>query len=132
MVVHSHRAGTAAASPRWPDRPLKIDELVMIAILLILFIILLFAALPTWPYSASGRARYHVVSARERISGAAKPPQSSGGKALHTMTEDHASRLRELQNELQEALDRTAKGSLEIAKPSEADRSSDSREQQAA
>jgi hypothetical protein len=31
----------------------------MIAILLILFIVLLFAALPTWPYSASGRARYH-------------------------------------------------------------------------
>jgi hypothetical protein len=48
------------------------------------------------------------------------------------MTEEHASRLRELQNELQEALDRTAKGSLEIAKPREADRSSDSREQQAA
>ena len=37
----------------------------MIAILLILFIVLLFAALPTWPYRASGRARYrHVVSVR--------------------------------------------------------------------
>ena len=104
----------------------------MIAILLILFIILLFAALPTWPYSASGRARYHVVSARERISGAAKPPQSSTGNALHTVAEDHASRFRELQNELQRALDRTAKGSLEIAKPREADRSNDSRAQQAA
>ena len=125
--------GTAATSPRWPDRPLKIDELIMIAILLILFIILLFAALPTWPYSASGRARYHVVSVRERTSrAAAKLPQLSSGEALHTMAEDHTSQFRELQNELQNALDRTAKSSLEIPKLREADRSSDSREQQAA
>jgi hypothetical protein len=106
----------------------------MIAILLILFIILLFAALPTWPYSASGRARYHHVdSVRERTSSAAaKLPQLSSGEALHAMAEDHTSQFRELQNELQKALDRTARSSLEIPKLGEADRSSDSREQQAA
>ena len=100
----------------------------MIAILLILFIILLFAALPTWPYSASGRTRYQVVSSRA----AAKPPQLPRGEALHTMGEGYAAQLRDLQNDLQAALDRTAKSSLEIAGLRGTDRSNDSREQQAA
>ena len=104
----------------------------MIAILLILFIILLFAAVPTWPYSASGRARYRVGSARNRTSRAAKPPQLASRETMHTMRADHASQLRELQNDLQASLDRTAKGSLGIAKLRESDRSSDCREQQAA
>ena len=103
----------------------------MIAILLILFIILLFAALPTWPYSASGRARYHVATERT-ASAAAKLPRLSSGEALHTVAGDHTSQFQELQNELQKALDRTARSSLEIPKLGEADRSSDSREQQAA
>jgi hypothetical protein len=102
----------------------------MIAILLIFFIVLLFAALPTWPYSASGRARYHVAP-EGTARAAAKLPQSSSGKALHTVAEDHASQFRDLQNELQRALDRTARSS-EIAKPREAACSGDSREQQAA
>jgi len=77
----------------------------MVAILLILFIILLFAALPTLPYSASGRARYHVASVKERTApAAAKLPQFSGGEALHNRVEDYASQFRELQNRLQDAL----------------------------
>ena len=103
----------------------------MIAILLVLFIILLFAALPTWPYSASGRARYHVAT-EGTFRAAAKLPQLSSGEALHTTAGDHTSQFQELQNELQKALDRTATNSLERPKLGEADRSSDSREQQAA
>jgi hypothetical protein len=30
----------------------------IMAVMLVTLIVLLFAALPTWPYSASGRARY--------------------------------------------------------------------------
>ena len=103
----------------------------MVAILLILFIILLFAAPPTWPYSASGRARYHAAT-EGTTRAAAKLPRLSSGEAPHTMAEDHTSQFRELQNELQKALDRTARSSLEISRLREADRSSDSREQQAA
>ena len=104
----------------------------MVAILLIVFIILLFAALPTWPYSASGRSRYHVVSVGERTARAAKRPQFSSGEALHTTAEDYASRFRELQNELQNALDRPAKGSPQKPKLREADRSANRRERRAA
>jgi hypothetical protein len=85
----------------------------MVAILIILFIILLFAALPIWPYSASGRARYHVVSVGERTTRTAKLPQFSSGEALHTMAEDYSSHFRELQNELQKA---PRSGSQELAK----------------
>ena len=104
----------------------------MVTILLIVFIIFLFAALPTWPYSASGRARYHVISVGERTARAAKRPQFSSGEALHTTTEDCTSRFRELQNELQNALDRPAKGSPQKLKLRQADRSANSREQRAA
>jgi type II secretory pathway pseudopilin PulG len=84
--------------------------MIMVTILLILLIILLFAVLPTWPYIASGRARYHVVSARERTArGATKLPQLSSSEALQT--KDYALQFRELQNELQKALDQAAKGS---------------------
>jgi hypothetical protein len=55
----------------------------MVAILLILFIILLFAALPTWPYSASGRARYHAAT-EGTTRAAAKLPRLSSGEAPHT------------------------------------------------
>lgn len=105
----------------------------MIAILLILFIILLFAALPTWPYSAEGRARYHVASARQQtFSAAAKLPQFASGEAVHTLAKQHDSQLRDLQDDLPAALDRTSKSPLEMAKLREADPSSDAREQQAA
>jgi len=105
----------------------------MVAILLILLIILLFAALPTWPYSASGRARYHAVSVGERtVRAAAKLRQVSGGEALHTGAEDYASQFRELQNRLQDALDRTAKSAPKKPKLREADRTSNNREQRAA
>jgi type II secretory pathway pseudopilin PulG len=105
----------------------------MVAILLILFIILLFSALPTWPYSASGRARYRVASVGERTArAAAKLPQFSRGEALHTMADDYTSQLRELQNELQNALDQVAKSSPQKPKLREADRSKNSREQWAA
>lgn len=104
----------------------------MVAILLIVFMILLFAALPTWPYSASGRARYHVVLVAERTARAAKLPQFSRGEALHAMGEDYTSRFRELQNELQKALDQEATNSRQKPKLREADRSTNSREQRAA
>ena len=105
----------------------------MVAILLILFIILLFAALPTLPYSASGRARYHAVSVGERtVRAAAKLRQVSGGEALHTGAEDYASQFRELQNRLQDALDQTAKSSPKKPKLRETDRSSNGQERQAA
>ena len=105
----------------------------MVAILLIVFIILLFAALPTWPYSASGRARYHVASGTEKTApAAAKLPQFSSGEALHTGAEDYASQFRELKNRLQDALDQTAKRLPKRPKLREADRSSNSRERQAA
>lgn len=105
----------------------------MVAILLILFIILLFAALPTWPYSASGRARYHVASGTEKTApAAAKLPQFSSGEALHTGAEDYASQFRELKNRLQDALDQTAKRLPKRPNLREADRSSNSRERQAA
>jgi predicted secreted protein len=102
----------------------------MVAILLILFIILLFAALPT---SASGRARYHAVSVGEgTVRAAAKLPQFSGGEALHTGAEDYASHFRELQNELQKALDQAPKSAPKKPKLREADRTSNNREQRAA
>jgi hypothetical protein len=105
----------------------------MVAILLILIIILLFAALPTLPYSASGRARYHVASVKERTApAAAKLPQFSGGEALHNRVEDYASQFRELQNRLQDALDQTAKSSPKKPKLREADRSGNGQERQAA
>jgi hypothetical protein len=106
----------------------------MVAILLILFIILLFAALPTLPYSASGRARYHVASVKERTApAAAKLPQFSGGEALHNRVEDYASQFRELQNRLQDALDQTTKrSSPKKPKLREADRSGNGQERQAA
>jgi type II secretory pathway pseudopilin PulG len=97
----------------------------MVAILLILFIILLFPALPTWPYSGSGRVRYHVVSLRERtVRAAAELTQLSGGDAVHTTAEDYAVHFRELQNELQKAVDKAAKRKV--------DRSKNNRERQAA
>jgi hypothetical protein len=105
----------------------------MVAILLILFIILLFAALLTWPYSASGRTRYHVASVKGRTApAAAKLPQFSSGEALNARAEDYASQFRELQNRLQDALDQTAKRSSQKPKLREADRSGNSRERQAA
>jgi hypothetical protein len=102
-----------------------IGELAMVAILLIVFVILLFAALPTWPYSASGRARYHVVRAVKR-------PRFSSGEAPHATAEDYASRFRALQNELQNALDRPANGSPQRLRLGEADRFANGRERQAA
>jgi hypothetical protein len=96
----------------------------MVAILLIVFIILLFAALPTLPYSASGRARYHVARAAKRT-------RFSSGEAPHTTPQDYASRFRELQSELQNALDRQAKGWRKVGL-SEADRFAHDREQRAA
>jgi hypothetical protein len=103
----------------------------MVAILLIVFIILLFAALPTLPYSASGRARYHVVSVGPRTALNAKRLRVSSGEAPHTTPQDYASRFRELQNELQNALDRQAKGWRKVGL-SEADRFAHDREQRAA
>jgi hypothetical protein len=105
----------------------------MVAILLILTIVLLFAALPILPYSASGRARYHVASVRERRARAgAKLPQFSSGETLHTTADAYISRLRALQNELQKALDRPAKSSPQRPKLREADRSRSSQQQRAA
>jgi Protein of unknown function (DUF3309) len=106
----------------------QIDELIMVAILLILFIVLLFAALPIWPYSASGRARYHV-SVGEGTTRPAKLPQLSSGETQHAMPEDYSSHFRELQIQLQNALDREAKSSSELR---QVDRSRISREQKAA
>jgi hypothetical protein len=97
----------------------------MVAILFIVFIILLFAALPTWPYSASGRARYHVARA-------AKRPRFSSGEAPYTTAEDYASRFRALQTELQKALDRQGNGSPKRLRLGEADRFANGRERQAA
>jgi Protein of unknown function (DUF3309) len=94
----------------------KVDELIMVAILLILFIVLLFAALPTWPYSASGRARYHVVSVGERTVRPAKRPQ-----VLSRETPPYAAQFRKLQNELQKALDRAADASPKAPNVREAD-----------
>jgi hypothetical protein len=104
----------------------------MIAILLIVFIILLFAALPTWPYSASGRVRYYVVPVEKRTARDAKRPRFSRGEALHATSQDYASRFRELQNELQNALDRQAKGSPQRPPLRPSDRFSNGGEQQAA
>jgi hypothetical protein len=105
----------------------------MVAILLILTIVLLFAALPILPYSASGRARYHVASVRERRARAgAKLPQFSGGETLHTTADAYTSQLRALQNELQNALDQPAKSSAKKPRLSDYDRSRNSREQRAA
>jgi hypothetical protein len=105
-----------------------IDELAMIAILLIIFIVLLFAALPTLPYSASGRARYHVVSK----AGDGKRPRFSSSEALHNPAEDYTSRFRALQLELQNALDRPTNTSPQRLRLREADRFAHDREQQAA
>jgi hypothetical protein len=109
-----------------------IDELAMAAILLIVFIIFLFAALPTLPYSASGRARYHVVSVGERTARVAKRPRLSTGEAPHKASQDYASRFRELQSELQNALDRQAEGWPRKLELSKADRFTHDREQRAA
>ena len=100
----------------------------MVAILLIVFIILLFAALPTWPYSASGRARYHF-SVGQRTTRTAKLPQFFSGEAPHAMAEDYSSHFRQLQNQLQSALDQAPKSSPKLRA---VDRSRNSREQQAA
>jgi hypothetical protein len=97
----------------------------MIAILLIVFIIFLFAALPTLPYSASGRARYRVVRA-------AKRPRISSGKALHPIAEDYASRFRALQIELQNALDRPDNSPAQGGWLGAADRFANGRERRAA
>jgi hypothetical protein len=105
----------------------------MVTILLILTIVLLFAALPILPYSASGRARYHVASVREkRVRAGAKLPQFSSGETLHITADAYISQLRALQNELQNALDQPAKSSAKKPRLSEDDRSRNSREQRAA
>ena len=105
----------------------------MVAILLILTIVLLFAALPILPYSASGRARYHVASVRKkRARAGAQRTQFSSGEILHTRADAYISQLRALQNELQDALDQPAKSSAKKPRPCEDDRSRNSREQRAA
>jgi hypothetical protein len=74
----------------------------MVAILLILLIILLFAALPTWPYTASGRSRYHVAEG-ERTARTAELPQLNAAhfrelqkncKALDGMSHELAAKAR--------------------------------------
>jgi Protein of unknown function (DUF3309) len=104
----------------------------MDVILLITLLVLLFAALPTWPYSASGRARYHVVSVGERTVRPAKRPQVLSRETPPTMVEDYAAQFRKLQNELQRALDRAADASPQAPNVREADRLSHSREKRAA
>jgi hypothetical protein len=104
----------------------------MVAILLIIFIIFLFAALPTLPYCASGRARYHVVSVGERAALNVKRPRLSSTEAQHTPSPDFASRFRELQNELQNALDRPAKSSPQRLLLKGDDRSANGQEPRAA
>ena len=99
----------------------------MVAILLILFIILLFSALPIWPYSASGRAQYHVVSVGNRTARSMKLPRFSRGQTLHTGAVDYSAQFRKLQDELQIALDRAVKTSPQKAKSGGADRSGDNR-----
>ena len=39
-------------------RDMALREVLIMAMILVALIVLLFAALPTWPYTASGRARY--------------------------------------------------------------------------
>ena len=39
-------------------RDMALREILIMAMILVALIVLLFAALPTWPYTASGRARY--------------------------------------------------------------------------
>ena len=99
----------------------------MVAILLILFIILLFSALPIWPYSASGRTQYHVVSVGDRTARSTKLPRLSRGETLHKGPVDYTSQFRKLQDELQMALDRAAKTSSQKTKLGGADRYGDSR-----
>ena len=99
----------------------------MVAILLILFIVLLFSALPIWPYSASGRAQYHVVSVGDRTARSTRLPRFSRGETLHTGAVDYTAQFRKLQDELQMALDRAAKTSSQKTKLAGADRSGDNR-----
>lgn len=104
----------------------------MIVILLALFIVLLFAALPTWPYSASGRARYHVVSDGERTVRPEKSARVLSREAPRTAAENYADQFRKLQDELQRALDREADATPRAPNMREADRSSPGRERRAA
>ena len=85
----------------------------MVVILPILLIALLFAALPTWPYTTSGRSRHRVVSEGVRTARAATLPQFSSGDASH---------FRELQVELQKAFERAAKSSPQKPKFRDAER----------
>ena len=103
----------------------------MVAILLILFI-LLFSALPIWPYSASGRAQYHVVSVGKRTARSTKLPRLSNGETLHMGAMDYASQFRKLQDELQKALDQAANTSPQKRKLGGADRSSNGQRLRAA
>ena len=96
----------------------------MVAILLILFIILLFSALPIWPYSASGRTQSHVVSGGDRTARSTKLPRLSRGEPPHKGPVDDNSQFRKLQDELQKALDQAAKTSSQKTKLGGADRHS--------
>lgn len=58
----------------------------MIAILLILLIVLLFAALPTWPYSASA----------SQLPGEIQSPAEAHALSLTDMTDDSDGRLKQL------------------------------------
>lgn len=99
----------------------------MVAILLILFIILLFSALPIWPYSASGRAQYHVVLVADRTARSTKLPRFARGETLYTGAEDYTAQFRKLQDELQMALDRAVKTSSQKTKSGGAGRCGDNR-----
>jgi hypothetical protein len=109
----------------------EIDDPIMVAILLTLFIVLLFAALPMWPYSASGRARYHLASDGERIVRPEKRPRVLIRETPHTAG-DYAAQFRKLQDELQRALDRVADASPRAPNMREAARPNEARERRAA